>query len=211
MIAIIDYGIGNLGSVVKAFKYLEIPVTLTSDENEIRSAEAVVLPGVGAFGEGMNNLQESNLKQVVLEVVAEGKPFLGICLGLQLLFSSSEEDPDIPGLDLIDGKVTKFDIKQVDKIPHMGWNQVELKQDDPLFEGFSRPRNFYFVHSYYVDPVDEDVILGKTKYGSEDFVSVIRKGNVWGIQCHPEKSSKVGLKVLKNFNEVVSNGSNSGN
>ena len=211
MIAIIDYGIGNLGSVVKAFKYLEIPVTLTSDENEIRSAEAVVLPGVGAFGEGMNNLQERNLKQVIFDDVADGKPFLGICLGLQLLFSSSEEDHDIPGLDLIDGKVTKFDIKQVDKIPHMGWNQVELKQDDPVFEGFSRPHNLYFVHSYYVDPVDEDVILGKTKYGSEDFVSVIRKGNVWGIQCHPEKSSKVGLKVLKNFNEVVSNGSNSGN
>lgn len=203
MIVIIDYGIGNLGSVVKAFNYLKVPVTLTSDKQEIKNAKGVVLPGVGAFGEGMKNLKESQLDQLIIDIVNEGKPFLGICLGLQLLFTSSEEESNVSGLDLIAGKVKKFSNTKVNKIPHMGWNQLELESEDQLFQGISRPRNFYFVHSYYVDPVDEDVILAKTVYGREEFTSVVRRDNVWGIQCHPEKSSKTGLKFLENFSEVV--------
>ncbi len=203
MIAIIDYGIGNLGSVVKAFDYLQVPVTLTSNKQEIKSAEGVVLPGVGAFGEGMKNLKEAQIDQLIIDIVNGGKPFLGICLGLQLLFTSSEEESDVSGLDLIAGKVKKFDRDKVGKIPHMGWNQLELESEDQLFQDISRPRNFYFVHSYYVDPVDENVILAKTVYGQEKFTSVVRKNNIWGIQCHPEKSSKTGLKFLENFSEVV--------
>ena len=203
MITIIDYGIGNLGSVVKAFEYLEIPVELTDNKEKIRKAEAVVLPGVGAFGEGMRNLRKDDLDKVIYEVVEKGVPFLGICLGLQLLFTSSEEDKDIEGLNLLKGKVEKFDKNKVGKIPHMGWNQVKLQKDDPLFNGFTRDRNFYFVHSYYVSPEEKEVILGKTDYGKKEFVSVIRNKNIWGIQCHPEKSSKIGLRVLENFKEIV--------
>ena len=203
----IDYGVGNLGSVLKAFKYLDIPVILTDNCREIRKAEGVVLPGVGAFGTGMKNLIDFNLKQTLIEVIKEGKPFLGICLGLQLLFTCSEENPEIEGLDVIKGQVKKFELEKVNKIPHMGWNQVKLKKnDDPLFKDLSQKQNFYFVHSYFVEPEDLQVILGETEYGSHQFVSVIQKNNLWGLQCHPEKSSENGLKVLKNFSEVVFNG-----
>ena len=202
MIVIIDYGIGNLGSVVKAFKYLNIPVTLSADVDKIKNAAGVVLPGVGAFGEGMDNLRKNNLIGVIHDIIDRGVPFLGICLGLQLLFTSSEE-AETEGLGLIKGNVKKFTVEKVGKIPHMGWNQVELNSDDPLFANFNKTRNFYFVHSYYVDPDEEQVILGKTQYGDQEFVSVIRKDNVWGFQCHPEKSSNVGLRVLKNYSRVV--------
>lgn len=203
MIAIIDYGIGNLGSVVKAFNFLEIPVTLTANKDIIEQAEGIVLPGVGAFGEGMANLRKNNMEQLLKKVVDRGTPFLGICLGLQLLFSVSEEDKQAAGLNLINGKVKRFEKEKVGKIPHMGWNQVELQSKDPLFEGFKKNYNFYFVHSYYVEPKDKEVILGKTTYGKQEFVSVVKKDNIWGIQCHPEKSSQIGLKVLQNFSEVV--------
>ncbi|MFW6006768.1 MAG: imidazole glycerol phosphate synthase subunit HisH [Halanaerobiales bacterium] len=207
MITVIDYGIGNLGSVVKAFQYLNIPVKLTDDSRQIQKAEAVVLPGVGAFGEGMRNLRKNNLDKIIYEVIDKGIPFLGICLGFQLIFTTSEENRGVKGLDVLKGKVKKFDLNKVNKIPHMGWNQLKLKKEDPLFKGFTREHNFYFVHSYYVKPEKDEVILAETDYGRHNFVSVIRSNNIWGIQCHPEKSSKIGLKVLSNFyQEIVKGG-----
>jgi imidazole glycerol-phosphate synthase subunit HisH len=203
LIAIVDYGIGNIGSVVKAFKYLNIPVKLTYKHNEIKDADAIVLPGVGAFGEGMNNLKKRKLDSLIKNLIFQGKPFLGICLGLQLLFSSSEEDKSIEGLNIIEGEVRRFNSEKVGKIPHIGWNQLKLKRDDPLFYNILNPIDFYFVHSYYVKPIKEEFILANTNYGKQEFVSVIRRDNVWGIQCHPEKSSRIGLQLLRNFSEVV--------
>jgi len=203
LIAIIDYGIGNLGSVVNAFRYLDIDVKLTAEKKDILAAEGIVLPGVGAFGEGMKNLQKRKLDKVIVDCVKKGKPLLGICLGLQLLFSGSQEDPDIKGLNLIEGRVEKFNEQKIKKIPHIGWNQIELIRDDPLFKDVSKPRNFYFVHSYFVMPDNSEFSLGKTIYSAKEFTSVVRRDNIWGIQCHPEKSSKTGLKFLQNFSEVV--------
>ncbi len=203
MLVIIDYGLGNLGSVVNAFNYLDIEVQLSNKEKDINDATGIILPGVGAFGEGMKNLRKLKLDKLIINNVKEGKPLLGICLGLQLLFTSSQEDPDIKGLNLLAGSVEKFDNQYINKIPHIGWNQIELNRDDPLFAGITRPGNFYFVHSYYVVPEDSNYILGKTVYSNKEFTSVVRKDNIWGIQCHPEKSSKSGLRFLKNFSEVV--------
>jgi len=209
LIAIIDYQIGNLGSIYKALKFLKIPVTLTGDYQEIKDAAGIILPGVGAFGEGMRNLQHLQLADLVISEARKGKPFLGICLGMQLLFSSGEEDGITEGLNLFKGRVRKFNPEKVGKIPHIGWNQIEIVRDDPLFID-SEKENFYFVHGYYVDSLENDIILGKTVYGNQEFVSVVQKDNIWGIQCHPEKSSKVGLRVLKNFSEVVFNAGYSG-
>lgn len=202
MIAIIDYDIGNLGSVLKAFKYLDIDAVLTKDVMEIKKADGLVLPGVGAFGEGMQNLRRLGLEKVISEEVDKGKPFFGICLGMQLLFESSEEASGEIGLALIPGEVRKFDSEAVGKIPQIGWNQVELTREDPVFAGLNG-ENYYFVHSYYVAPDSDEFVLGKTVYGDTEFTSVVRRNNIWGMQCHPEKSSKVGLQTLENFGEVV--------
>lgn len=210
MITIIDYDIGNLGSVLKAFKYLELEARLTREIKDIKKADGIILPGVGAFGQGMLNLREMGFEKVIKEEVAAGKPFFGICLGMQLLLDSSEEADGISGLELVPGKVKKFEQEKVGKIPHMGWNQVEILSDDPVFNGLNG-EHFYFVHSFYAYPEEDKFTIGKTVYGGTEFTSVIRKDNVWGMQCHPEKSSKVGLKVLKNFSEVVYSGNNTGN
>ena len=210
MIAIIDYGIGNLKSVVKAFQFLDIPVKLTANFEKISTADGVVLPGVGAFGAGMSNLQENDMVTLIEKIVSRGTPLLGICLGMQLLFSESAEAPGVPGLGLIPGRVERFTKNEVHKIPHIGWNQVEQRQDDPLFKKVKEQANFYFVHSYYAVSSDNDVIIGTTEYGKREFVSIVRQLNVWGFQCHPEKSSRIGLQVLKNFSEVIINGSNTG-
>jgi len=209
LIVIIDYGVGNLGNIHRAIKFLDIQVKLSKKIDDIKSAAGIILPGVGAFGEGMKNLEERNLVGPIKEaVLKDRKPFLGICLGLQLLFSESEEDPDSEGLNLIRGKVKKFAPQKVTKIPHMGWNYINLLKDDILLKGINMPDYFYFVHSYYTEPF-EDVGLGKTVYDNMKFTSFIRKDNIWGIQAHPEKSSVTGLHFLKNFSEVVNNASNS--
>lgn len=210
MIVVIDYDIGNLASVVKAFEYLNVPVKLSSDYRDLAEASGIVLPGVGAFGEGMENLRNLKLEKGIIEEVKTGKPFFGICLGMQLLFTSSEEDQGVAGLGLIEGEVKLFDRNRVGKVPHIGWNQVEVTKKDPVFTGLSG-ENFYFVHSYYVEPVQDDVVLGKTDYGNQTFAAVVRKGNIWGMQCHPEKSSQLGLSVLKNFSGVVLNANNTSN
>ncbi|AEF96488.1 imidazole glycerol phosphate synthase subunit HisH [Methanotorris igneus] len=198
MIAIIDYNAGNLRSIKKAVELYEKNVVITNDKEEILSADKVILPGVGNFGDAMKNLE--NLKDAIYAIVKEGVPFLGICLGMQLLLEESEECKDTKGLGIIKGNVIKF--KNVDKIPHMGWNNVKKVRDIPLFENIKDNEYFYFVHSYYVNPTEKDVIAGTCDYGVE-FPCVINKDNVYATQFHPEKSGKVGLKMIENFVELI--------
>lgn len=209
MIAVINYQLGNLGSVVNAFQYLGIPVQLTADPREIKKAAGLVLPGVGAFGKGMENLRKNRLDQLIKAEVSRGKPLLGICLGQQLLFEGSEEAAGIDGLGLLRGWVKKFSSREVGKVPHIGWNRVEAVRTDQLLNGLS-DNYFYFVHSYYVLPENKEDILGETSYGKRIFASVVSRGQIWGLQCHPEKSGRIGLSLLKNFGEVVNDGGNSG-
>lgn len=203
MIAVIDYGLGNLRSVSKALESLGANVEVTDSPETILNANGVILPGVGAFYHGMNNLEKLGLVSVIKETIKAQKPFFGICLGLQLLFSETEEHGTHKGLDIIKGKVLKFDAHS--KIPHMGWNQINAKENvlsTKLFNNIPQQSYFYFVHSYYVAPENKDVIATTTDYGME-FTSAIAKNNIWGVQFHPEKSSDLGLKILANFIEIV--------
>lgn len=205
MIAIIDYGVGNLRSVEKAFACLGYQALVTSNPEAVRKADKVVLPGVGAFGKAMENLKDVGMVPVVKEVVESGRPFLGICLGLQLLFEESAEvfdgeTAEIKGLGIIPGKVLRFNTKQL-KVPQIGWNRIKLTKENPLFYGVDNGSFVYFVHSYFVSPNDGQLIACTTDYGIE-YCSGIRKGNIYAFQFHPEKSSSVGLKILKNFAEL---------
>lgn len=199
-IAIIDYGMGNLRSVQKGLEHVGFPAFITSRAEEILAAPGVVLPGVGAFADAMKNLRELGLVDVIHRVVQAGTPFLGICLGLQLMFSSSEEDGWHQGLDIFPGKVLRLPGGL--KVPHMGWNQVRIRGESPLWHGIPDGTSFYFVHSYYVQAGDPRVVTGVTEYGIP-FTSVAGRGNVFGVQFHPEKSSSLGLQVLKNFGGLV--------
>jgi len=196
MIAVIDYGAGNIRNVVNAIHKLGYQVTLTNDPDEVISAETVILPGVGAAGDTVLSLKKLNLVEPVRRIIAENRPFMGICIGLQILFTETEEDMGQKCLNVYPGKVKKFPAGR--KIPHMGWNQVNQKITHPLFEGVPDNSNFYFVHSYYVDPEDVSLVAGTTDYGLE-FCSIIVKGNLIGTQFHPEKSGDTGLKILDNF------------
>jgi glutamine amidotransferase len=203
MIAVIDYGMGNLRSVQKAFEFIGAKAVITSDPATILSAKSVVLPGVGAFKACMDNLRHLNLIDVVHQSVDSGKPFLGICLGLQLLFDESEEFDPVPGLGILPGRVKAFPKSLTEgeahlKIPHMGWNTVHVAHPNPLFNAVDNDSYFYFVHSYYVEPDDPAVIATTTNYGIE-FVSGIQRDNVHAFQFHPEKSQSLGLSILKNF------------
>jgi imidazole glycerol-phosphate synthase subunit HisH len=195
MIAIVDYGMGNLRSVTNAFRSLGAEITVTRDPGAIRNARAVVLPGVGAFGKCVENLKRFELFDLLKEQIAAGKPYLGICLGMQILLESSEEAPGVEGMGVIKGRVVRF--RGAMKIPHMGWNNVEVVQSGPIFDAIPTGSYFYFVHSYYPDPA-EDVAATVTEYGAR-FVSSIRKDNVFASQFHPEKSQRIGLQLLKNF------------
>lgn len=201
MIAIIDYGMGNLRSVQKAFERVGASAFITQSAQEIRNAQKVVLPGVGAMQPAMDKLKALNIVDAIKDVVSKGTPFLGICLGFQLLFEKSYEGGDVRGLGIVQGEVKRFtDLK----IPQIGWNQLRIqKKDCPLFKGIGEPADVYFCHSYFVDPLQKDIIASTTDYGIE-FASAIWKGNLFGVQFHPEKSQKVGLQVLKNFSEVAS-------
>ena len=200
MIAIVDYGMGNLRSVSKAFEAVGHRAVVTRDKETIRNASHVVLPGVGAFGDCMANLERFELVEPIRSTVQSGKPFLGICLGLQLLFTESEEFGVHKGLGIILGKVRKFTLDPVLKVPHMGWNQVNLQRPCPLFKGIADGSYWYFVHSYFVDPVDHTLAAATTTYGIQ-FVSSIWKDNIVACQFHPEKSQSVGLQLVKNFGE----------
>jgi len=198
MIAIIDYGMGNLRSVSKAFEAVGHQTIVTREAATIQNASHVVLPGVGAFGDCMVNLKQYGLVEPIKAAIRSGKPFLGICLGFQLLFTESEEFGRHEGLDIFPGKVRAFSKDQALKVPHMGWNQVNVQRPCPLFEGIPDGSNWYFVHSYFVDPRDKHITATTTTYGIS-FTSSIWKDNVVACQFHPEKSQAVGLQLIKNF------------
>ncbi len=198
MIAIIDYGMGNLRSVQKAFEKVGTQALITSDPDEVLKADKVVLPGVGAFPACMQNLQRFGLIEPIRQVIRDGKPFLGICMGLQVLFDEGEEFGRHPGLGIIPGKVVRFKLAKKYKIPHMGWNRIRKKRRLPLLSEIEDNSYFYFVHSYYVEPKDQNVIVTTTDYGKE-FVSSIARDNLFACQFHPEKSQTLGLKIVKTF------------
>ena len=198
MIAIIDYDAGNLKSVEKALLYLGEECVVTRDRNELLKADKVILPGVGAFGDAMEKLNKFGLVEVIHEIVKENKPFLGICLGLQLMFESSEEGPGVKGLGLLPGKIVKFPEKDGYKIPHMGWNSLHLQNDGRLFKGIPEETYVYFVHSYYLQAKEPEIVKATAQYGVTIHASV-EKDNIFACQFHPEKSSKYGLKILENF------------
>ncbi|MEN6567563.1 MAG: imidazole glycerol phosphate synthase subunit HisH [Veillonellales bacterium] len=197
MIAIIDYGMGNLYSVEKALTKLGASVIVTSRPEEITQAGKVVLPGVGAFGDCMKNLTQYGLVEVIHTVIEQGKPFLGICLGLQMLFEGSEEDPGVPGLGIFPGMVRKITAPQL-KIPHMGWNSLTFPNPSPLFENLEEQSYVYFVHSYHAVPENASLITAVTDYGGS-VTAAVGRDNVQAVQFHPEKSSSVGMKILENF------------
>ena len=201
MIAIIDYDAGNIRSVEKALLLLGQEVKITSDAKEIQTADKVILPGVGAFGDAMENLKSRGLNTVIHQVVEQGTPFLGICLGLQLLFERSDEAPGVDGLGILKGEIVRIPAAEGLKIPHMGWNSLHLSHNGRLFEGIKEGSYVYFVHSYYLKVQDEEIVKASTKYGVNIHASV-EKDNVFACQFHPEKSSEVGLQILKNFVKV---------
>lgn len=198
MIAIIDYDAGNIKSVEKALAYLGKEVKITRDYDEIMSSSHVILPGVGSFGDAMGKLREYGLEKAIHDVVNKGTPFLGICLGLQLLYESSEETPGVEGLGLLKGKIVRIPQKDGLKIPHMGWNSLNIKEDATLFKGVSENAYVYFVHSYYLEAENADEVAATTEYATHIHASV-EKDNIYACQFHPEKSSTVGLKILENF------------
>ena len=197
MIAIIDYGRGNLFSVEKAFVKLGADAIVTNDIEKIRRADKVVLPGVGAFGDCMETLKKAGLIPVIQEEAASGKPFLGICLGLQLLFERSEESPGVAGLGIFKGAIRQIVAPNL-KVPHMGWNSLSLRNATPLLKGLPENPYVYFVHSFHAVPEDASIITAVTEYGSE-LTAAVGRGNVQAMQFHPEKSSSVGLKILESF------------
>ena len=196
MLTIIDYGVGNLRNVYMAFRRLGLEARVTADAQEIRRANALVLPGVGAFGDAIGNIRALNLEDAILSAVKDGLPFLGICVGLQLLFEVSEEMGEHRGLGILAGRVRRF--ARGLTVPHMGWNQIHQVRDVPLWRGLPDGSYAYFVHSYYADPEDESVIAATTDY-SVDYVSAIAQDNLYAIQFHPEKSQDVGERILRNF------------
>ncbi len=208
MIAIVDYGMGNIRSVEKGFLKVGADVRITADPKVIADAKGIVLPGVGAFKDCMANLDKLSLIDVILKEINKGKPFLGICLGLQLLFTESEEFGACKGLDLFPGKVTKFKFNTLTgpdgnlKIPHMGWNTAKIDRRPPIFAEVPDNSYFYFVHSFYVVPDDKGIVATRTEYGIE-FCSMVWKDNVFATQFHPEKSQETGLKILKGFSSFV--------
>jgi imidazole glycerol-phosphate synthase subunit HisH len=200
VIAVLDYGIGNLRSAEKALQHLGVDAALTTDPAVARQAAGVVLPGVGAFGRCMEQLRESGLEPVVHEAVEAGKPFLGICVGMQMLFDASEEAPGVKGLGIIPGEVRRLTVTS-ERLPHMGWNTVKIRTGSVLFDGIDDGSWLYFVHSYAPVPDDEAVVAATTDYGGT-VVAAVERDRVWATQFHPEKSAANGLRLLKNFADV---------
>ena len=201
MIAIIDYDAGNLRSVEKALQYLGKETIVTRDSEQIRKADKVILPGVGAFGDAMKKLQEYHLDTLIREIADSGKPLLGICLGLQLLFEESEESPGVEGLGILEGKIRRIPEGEGLKVPHIGWNSLHLEHNGRLFRNIPENSYVYFVHSYYLEAKDPEIVKASTEYGVHIHASV-EKNNLFACQFHPEKSSETGLQILKNFAEM---------
>ena len=202
MIAIIDYGAGNIQSVSKALAHIGCEAFITRDKDKILKADGAVLPGVGSFGDTMDTMTEYGIKDTVIEYTKSGKPFLGICLGLQLLFPKSEESPDAKGLGIFDGSITKIPSGEGLKIPHIGWNSLDIKKSDGLFKGIGKNPYVYFVHSYFLNASDKSIVSAQTEYGVT-IDAAVEKGNVYATQFHPEKSGETGLKILRNFADIV--------
>jgi len=198
MIAIIDYGMGNLSSVQKALEKIGHQAVVTDDPSRIANAAKVILPGVGAFGDAMKELRRRELVEPILSAIDSGRPFLGICVGLQLLFDVGHEDGRHQGLGVLPGEVVRFDLPDRYKVPHMGWNHINIRGDVPLLAGLDDETYLYFVHSYYVVPRNENVIATTTNYHTP-FTSMIHRENLYATQFHPENSQRDGLKILKNF------------
>jgi imidazole glycerol-phosphate synthase subunit HisH len=196
----VDYGMGNRRSVAKAFAHVGAELAATADHDELRAADGLVVPGVGAFPEAMRRLRALRLDEVVRERAAAGVPIIGLCLGMQLLFEGSEEHEGADGLGLLAGRVVRLDTRGL-KLPHIGWNAVRWRRPSALVAGLPDPAAFYHVHSFVVEPADDAIVLGVGEYGSP-FPSFVERGNVFGAQCHPEKSSKHGLAILRNFAEL---------
>jgi glutamine amidotransferase len=197
---VVDYGMGNLKSVLNAFSKLGADITVSGDPRRVEEASAIVLPGVGAFGKCMENLEARGLAAAIRDHIAGGKRYLGICLGMQILFETSEETPGVGGLGVIKGTVPRFTGSV--KVPHMGWNSITILKESPIFTGIQSGDFFYFVHSYYCAPVNGDVIATTTDY-DRPFASSVESGPLFACQFHPEKSQRVGLKLLKNFLELT--------
>lgn len=202
MIAIIDYGAGNIQSVSKALAHIGCEAFITRDKDKILNADGAVLPGVGSFGDTMDTMIEYGIKDTVIEYTKSGKPFLGICLGLQLLFPKSEESPDAEGLGIFDGSITKIPSGEGLKIPHIGWNSLDIKKNDGLFKGIGKNPYVYFVHSYFLNASDKSIVSAQTEYGVT-IDAAVEKGNIFATQFHPEKSGETGLKILRNFADIV--------
>jgi glutamine amidotransferase len=201
MITVVDYGVGNLHSVAKALEKVGADIRVTSDWRDIEKSDGVVLPGVGAFKDSMDAMNRSDLAKAIKSFIASGKPFLGVCVGLQMLFAESEEFGVSQGLGVFPGRVIKFPTGQ--KVPHMGWNQIKIKKNlNPLLRGLTDGDYLYFVHSYYVVPKDESIVAAESNYGV-DFTCMVWDKNVFGTQFHPEKSQTVGLKIYENFKVLV--------
>ena len=201
MVAIIDYDAGNIRSVEKAIRYLGKEAVVTSDPEKILAADRVILPGVGAFGDAMKRLHAMGLVEVIRQVADRGTPFLGICLGLQLLFEKSEESPGVPGLGLLQGEILRLPELPGLKVPHIGWNSLKYPNPGWLFRGIPEDSYVYFVHSYYLKAQDEGIVTATTEYGTLVHASV-ESGNLFACQFHPEKSSATGLRILRNFAEL---------
>lgn len=199
MIIIIDYHAGNLRSVQKALQSVGADARIASSPNELRPADKVVFPGVGAFGKAMEALEQLKYIDAIHEFIKSGRPFLGICLGLQLMFESSEENPGVKGLSLLPGHVKRF--PDTLKVPHLGWNVLKQTRTSPLWKDIPSDSYFYFAHSYYIHPEEREIVVGETEYG-ENIEVAIRYENMYGLQFHPEKSQHMGLQVLKNFVEL---------
>ena len=202
MIAIIDYGMGNLRSVQKGFEKVGHAATITNDPLEVARAQKVVLPGVGAFADAIAELRRRDLVPVVRDAIDSGKPFLGICLGLQMLFDVGYEDGQHEGLGILAGEVVRFQVPPEFKVPHMGWNQLQIRRRPPILEGLAEGAHAYFVHSYYVVPRDPNVIATETDYAGP-FTSMVWRDNLYATQFHPEKSQADGLRILRNFAELA--------
>ena len=203
MIAVIDYDAGNIRNVEKALQFIGCETCVTRDPAVLRQASAAVLPGVGAFGDAMESLTQSGLITPICDFVASGRPFLGICLGLQLLFAESEESPGVKGLNLLPGKVVRFPSDMGLKIPHIGWNSLHFPKQSPLFAGLPEEAYVYFVHSFHASGVPEEYVIAKANYGYP-FVCAVNRDQMYGLQFHPEKSGKTGLAMLYKFGGIKS-------
>lgn len=204
MIAVVDYGMGNLRSVQKALENIGLDAVITSNPSDLDRAKAIVVPGVGAFGDAIHNLERLGLKDKIIENIEKGKPYLGICLGLQILFEYGYEFGEHQGLGVVQGAVVRFDERLDIKIPHMGWNQIHKNKDSKMFKDIKEDEFFYFVHSYYAKPDNPEIVATTTDYGI-NFCSAIEYENIWAVQFHPEKSQQAGLKLLSNFKKFVTN------